>query len=123
MHQRVIAIIPARANSRRLPHKLLRPLGGQPVIAQVLGLALAGCGREGLPNGSDGDTSDSGSMYATGSGDVSSSSSSSSSTGATGGVPDMQGLTCVDARPCKPQWRFQCPIYVPKPSTKSSTGF
>lgn len=41
MRQRRIGILPARANSKRIPGKNLKPLGGHPLLAWVLAAARA----------------------------------------------------------------------------------
>ena len=38
---KVLAVIPARAGSKRLPGKNIRPLGGQPLIAWTIGAAVS----------------------------------------------------------------------------------
>lgn len=44
---RILAIVPARGGSKRLPRKNVRPLGGKPLIAWTIDSAReSGAGRE-----------------------------------------------------------------------------
>jgi len=40
-NKRIVAVIPARGGSKSVPHKNIHPLGGRPLIAWSIGVALA----------------------------------------------------------------------------------